>query len=90
MTEPTPLTAFEFPCSFPLKVIGHAADDFEAFALSIVRKHVPDVDATAVTSRPSQGGKYLAVTITFVADNKPQLDALYLELSQTKRILMAL
>jgi uncharacterized protein len=43
-----------------------------------------------VTSRPSRGGKYLAVTVTFVAESRPQLDALYLEISQTKRILMAL
>jgi putative lipoic acid-binding regulatory protein len=90
MTESVRPSGFEFPCSFPLKVIGLAGDDFEAFAVSLVRKHVSNVDPAAVTSRPSRGGKYLAVTVTFVAESRPQLDALYLEISQTKRILMAL
>ena len=90
MIEPEFSTAFEFPCSFPLKVIGQADDDFEAFAVSIVRKHVPNVDGAAVTSRLSRGGKYLAVTITFTAESRPQLEALYQELSETKRIVMAL
>jgi len=90
MIDPEFSTAYEFPCEFPLKVIGRAADDFEAFAVAIVRKHVPEVDFGAVTSRASKGGKYLALTINFTAQSRPQLEALYLELGQSGRILLAL
>jgi putative lipoic acid-binding regulatory protein len=90
MSDPEFTTAYEFPCDFPLKVIGRATDDFEDFAVSIVRKHVPEVDMGAVVSRSSRRGKYQAVTINFTAQSRPQLEALYLELGQSSRILMAL
>jgi putative lipoic acid-binding regulatory protein len=81
---------FEFPCSFPLKAIGRAGDDFEALVVAIVRRHVPAWDACAVTSRPSRAGKYLAVTVTFTAESQAQLDALYRELSAHERVVMVL
>ena len=81
---------FEFPCSFPLKAIGRAGDDFEALVVSIVRRHVPGLDGGAVTSRPSRAGKYLAVTVTFTAASQAQLDALYRELSAHERVMMVL
>ncbi len=84
-----PETILEFPCIFPLKVMGHAADDFEDFVVGIVHTHAP-LSARTVISRASSGGKYLSVTVTFVAESKAQLDAIYLELSQHKRVLMAL
>lgn len=88
MTDPD--TLLEFPCSFPLKAIGTGVDDFEAVVVSIVGKHVPDFGEGAVRSRPSGGGKYLAVTVTFVAESKAQLDALYQELSDHERVVMVL
>jgi hypothetical protein len=78
----------QFPCSFPLKAIGAGVDDFEALVVSIVRRHAPGIDAVA--SRPSAGGKYLGVTVTFVAESREQLDALYRELSAHPRVVMLL
>ncbi|HEY4722514.1 MAG TPA: DUF493 domain-containing protein, partial [Anaerolineae bacterium] len=63
----------QFPCSFPLKAVGYNDDDFEALIVSIVRRHVPLLDEGAVTSRTSNGGKYLSVTATFIADSRAQL-----------------
>jgi uncharacterized protein len=83
-------TGFVFPCSFPLKVFGHDTGDFEALVLEVVRRHVGGDEDLAVTSRPSSGGKYLAVTVTFTAESRQQLDALYFELSQNQRVLMTL
>jgi putative lipoic acid-binding regulatory protein len=80
---------FEFPLIFPLKVFGRNADDFEGFVVSVVKKHAP-LSAHTVNTRPSQGGKYLAVTVTFVAETREQLDAIYQELSGHERVLMAL
>jgi len=82
-------SGFEFPLIFPLKVIGRNADDFEGFVVSVVKTHTPLSEHT-VTTRPSQGGKYLAVTVTFVAESREQLDAIYQELSGHERVLMAL
>ena len=58
--------------------------------LDIVRRHVPDLPEDASHSRLSRGGKYLAVTVTFVAESREQLDALYRELSAHPRVVMLL
>jgi putative lipoic acid-binding regulatory protein len=87
LVDPTPL---EFPLIFPLKVIGRNADDFEGFVVSVVKTHAPLLSERTVTTRPSQSGKYLAVTVTFVAESREQLDAIYQELSGHERVLMAL
>lgn len=88
MESPKPV--LQFPCDFPLKVIGHNADDFEALVVDIVRRHVPELDAAAVSTRPSGGGKYLSVSMNFIADSREQMDALYQELSSQKRVVWIL
>ena len=81
---------FEFPCEFPIKVMGLAADNFDAFVVEIVVRHVGDITDGAVVVRPSRNGKYVAVTVTFEARNQLQLDDLYRELTAHDRILMVL
>ena len=88
MSDPQML--LESPCLFPLKAIGTGTDDFESLVVSIVRQHVPDFGEGAISTRPSGGGKYLAVTVTFVAESKAQVDALYQELSDHERVVMVL
>lgn len=80
----------QFPCDFPIKVVGHDGADFEAEVVARVRAHVPDLGEGAVRSRPSQGGKYLAVTVTVRATSRAQLDAVYRSLSTWDRALMVL
>ncbi len=89
MTD-TPESILEFPCSFPLKVMGKDADDFEAVVIAIIRRHVPNLSDSAITRRPSEGGKYLSITATFTAESREQLDALYRELSSHSQVLMLL
>ena len=79
-----------FPCQFPLSVIGNDEDDFASFVIEIVCRHVPDLDATSFTTRPSSGNKYLSVSTNFTAESRAQMDALYRELSSHKRILTIL
>ena len=81
---------WNFPCSFPLKAFGRNSDEFEALVLEIVRRHVPDLDDDAVSSRTSNGSTYRSVTATFMAQSREQLDALYTELSKHEQILMVL
>lgn len=81
---------FEFPCDFPIKVMGLAEDDFDALVVGIIVSHVGDINEGAVAMRASRNGKYVSVTVTFEARNQAQLDALYRELSGHERILMVL
>ena len=74
-------TLLEFPCDFPVKIMGKAEDEFAQTVLEIVTRHAPGFDAATMEMRASSGGNYLSVTCTVVATSKPQLDALYTDLS---------
>lgn len=82
--------AIDFPCDFPIKVMGRHADDFEALVVELVRRHVPDLHEGAIRCRASGQGNYLAVTVTITAESQPQLDAVYRELTAHERVLMVL
>ena len=83
-------TLFIFPCEFPVKAMGMASPEFDSLVVSLVRKHVPDLAEGAVKTRLSQGGRYMSVTITIQARSRAQLDSIYMELTEEKRVLMAL
>lgn len=80
----------EFPCEFPIKAFGRQEGEFEALVLTIVNRHVPDLSEGAVVTRPSSKGNYIAVTVTFTATSKRQLDDLYRELTAHEDVLMVL
>ena len=83
-------TLFEFPCDFPIKVMGRRTDDFRSLVLGIVQKHTGNIDPANIVERPSKDGKYLSLTCTFTAQSKDQLDALYRELTACERVLIVL
>ena len=83
-------TLLEFPCEFPIKVMGKTAEDFDALVVEIILKYVDDLHEGAVSRRLSRNGKYVSITATITVDSKPQLDDIYRELSAHERILMVL
>ncbi len=83
-------SALQFPCEFPVKVFGAAAEDFDACVAELVRRHVPRLGEGAIRSRTSRGGRYVAVTVTVPAESRAQLDAVYRELSASERVVMVL
>jgi len=80
----------EFPCSFAVKVMGLNENDYPGFVLEIAQKHVAGLDRDCISIRPSKNGKYIAVTLTFLALNKEQIDNIYIELNASNRTKMAL
>ncbi len=72
---------FDFPCAFPLKIMGLANTALAQEVLAVVRRHAPDFDGATMVMRPSTGGKYVSLTCTINATSKAQLDTLYRELS---------
>ena len=74
-------TLLEFPCAFPLKIMGLAGGALAQTVLEIVQRHAPDYDGATMEMRASSGGKYVSLTCTINASSKAQLDALYRELS---------
>lgn len=83
-------TLLEFPCQFPIKAMGKSDLELDLLIIEIVRRHVDDVNADAVTTRPSKDGNYIAVTVIIEASSKQQLDAIYQDLTDHPHVLMAL
>lgn len=81
MTEEGRTTLLEFPCEFPIKIMGARVDDFAQTVLGVVLRHAPDFDAATMQMRPSSKGNYLSITCTVNATSQAQLDALYREMS---------
>jgi uncharacterized protein len=75
-----------FPCEFPLRVIGDDADDFRDFVLGIIRRHVPELDDQTVSVQPSSKGRFTSIRMKFTASSRQQVDALYIELSGHSRV----
>jgi hypothetical protein len=71
----------DFPCDFPIKIMGASREGFAQAIAAVVLRHAPDFDATTMEMRPSKAGNYLSLTCTIRAVSQAQLDALYRELS---------
>lgn len=77
----TDQTLLEFPCDFPVKIIGINQADYAQAILAVIMRHAPDFDAASMAMRPSGKGNYLSLTCCVRATSKTQLDALYRELT---------
>ena len=83
-------TLFEFPCEFPIKIMGKANDDFEIEVAQIIRKHIDDLGESAIKRRESAKSNYAALTVTITATSREQLDAIYIDLTASEHVIMAL
>lgn len=80
----------QFPCDFTIKIMGRSDSNFEKIALAIVKQHFPDFNQAHAQQKSSKDNNFLSLSITVYAESKPQLDALYRELTSVKEILMVL
>lgn len=70
----------EFPCDYPIKIIGDTDEASVAAALEIVRRHAPEVTPDQVSTRHSRNGNFQSLRVTIVATGEEQLKALHGEL----------
>ena len=71
----------EYPCAFPIKVMGAQVDGFVEAVLAVARQFDPGFDDQNLVRRSSSGGRYLGLTLTITATSRAQLDDLYRALS---------
>lgn len=90
MTPVTDETLLEFPCDFPIKIMGRESAAFRALARSLVEKHTGPLADDAVQTASSRNGNFVSVTVTVNAQSQEQLDAIYREVSSHDEVLMAL
>lgn len=81
-TPPNLDALIDYPCLFPIKVMGANVADFLDTMVAVARGFDASFDAaTRVEQRQSKGGNYLGLTLTVMATDREQLDNLYRALS---------
>lgn len=86
----TDVPRIEFPCAYPIKVLGRSHVAFEATILSVFERHAPGFDAQTVAIRTSRNGTFIALTITITATGRDQLEALHQDLLATGHVTMVI
>ncbi len=80
----------EFPCDYPIKVMGEAADDFLEVVLREVKRFVPELDESKIKVRDSAKGNFTSITLVIYATGKEQLHNIHVALKATGRVKMVL
>ncbi len=80
----------EYPCEFPIKIMGHTRAGFAQAMLEVISRHAPDFNGATLEMKSSKHGKYLSLTCVINATSRAQLDALYQELCDHPMVVMVL
>ena len=80
----------EFPCLYPIKIIGYAVDNFKELVTSRVEGHTGPIDPDLVTVRSSRKNNYISVNITIAATGEKQLSKIFEDLKQIESVKMVL
>ncbi len=78
---PPEQSLIEYPCAFPIKVMGARVEGFIEAITQVALQFDPGFDAGSIEQRPSKAGNYLGLTLTINATSREQLDELYRTLS---------
>jgi putative lipoic acid-binding regulatory protein len=81
---------FEFPCDFPLKIMGKAHPDFIETMALLLQGFDPDFDRARIEIRPSSSGKYIGLTCFVRATSRAHLDDIYRAISGHPMVSVAL
>lgn len=84
------VSLLEYPCAFPIKVLGGTQAGFAQAVLEIVRRHAPEFDGASMEMKTSKRGRYLSITCVIRATSRDQLDGLYRELCDHPMVVMVL
>tara|TARA_B100000530_G_C15698542_1_gene384999 strand:+ start:168 stop:437 length:270 start_codon:yes stop_codon:yes gene_type:complete len=80
----------EFPCDYPIKVIGEAVPDFLEQVVAIVRTYDDTLTADRLTERDSRKGNYRSITMQVHVVSEAQLQPMFLELKAVAAVRMVL
>lgn len=74
---PPEQSLIEYPCRFPIKVMGANVPGYVEAMLHVARCFEPGFDETHVERRPSKAGNYLGLTLSIHVTSREQLDEIY-------------
>lgn len=89
MTGKTP-PKIEFPCNYPIKVLGDAREDFVDRVFEIMQIHAPEIERSRVTMRDSRNGTFISVQIVIRATGVDQLHNIHQSLLRYEAVKMVI
>ncbi len=85
-----PQALIEFPCAYPIKVMGLAGDTFAAEILAVFDEHAPGYDPTLVRIQASSKGTFSSVHVVIEAQGADHIEALFIALKTLPAVRMVL
>ncbi|MEZ5553888.1 YbeD family protein [Haliea sp.] len=80
----------EFPCEYPIKVLGRSSEDFRSLIVTVFERHAPGFDQETIVVKGSSKGTFTSLTITITATGPEQLRALHQDLMATGQVQMVI
>lgn len=90
MNEDSGGTLIEFPCDFPIKVMGRTEFDLESVVRTLVETTLDPARLVHSRSTPSSAGRFVSVTVTVRVEDRAELDAMYSALTSHDQVMMVL
>jgi uncharacterized protein len=81
MTNNSDKSLIEYPCDFPIKVMGKNSPDLKSAVIHICKQFDPKFDMDTIEERSSKENKYIGLTVLIHATSRAQLDEVYRTLS---------
>jgi hypothetical protein len=81
MQNNPPESLIEYPCEFPIKVMGPNSPDFKPAVIHICQQFDSNFDLTKMEERSSKENKYIGLTVIIHTPSREHLDEVYRTLS---------
>lgn len=79
-TEPSSEELFNFPCDYPIKIMGKDCEELSVEMRTIIERHAGEIHPNQISSKKSSKGSYISYTVRIVATSRTQLDCINQEL----------
>ena len=80
----------EFPCDYPIKVLGRSVEDFQSVVVEVFERHAPGFNQETIVVKASSKGTFTSITITISATGPEQLESLHRDLMATGLVQMVI
>ena len=70
------MTVLEFPCCYPLRIIGNTDKDLPFRVSSIIKRHAPAFTSSSLEIRKSRNSRFMSVRVSLQAQSASQVESI--------------
>lgn len=67
----------QYPCDYPIKVIGNNSEPFVDKVTEIIKTHFPALDASRIQHTQSANGKFISISVVLHLNCEEELQQAY-------------